>query len=251
MADDETPRTETDGSGEAAEASEPVESGAEGTTDATDAGDATDESPAEPTGREQLEAAIEENPEAVAEFVDRLDAVNELLDVMALGEEAMTDEMVVELADTGSTLAESADGLATEETVRLAEGVGANGDELADAMETLVELQRSGALDELAELADVLSLATDAMTDEMVVSLAGTGSSLGELADTAAEPDTRDGLARLLSAVGSAERTEPESTSTLSLVKSLRDDEVKQGMGYVVALAKAIGSGAGDPGEGV
>jgi uncharacterized protein YjgD (DUF1641 family) len=245
MADDETPRTETDGSGEAAEASEPVESEA-----AEEAADETPEGAEEPTGREQLEAAIEENPEAVAEFVDRLDAVNELLDVMALGEEAMTDEMVVELADTGSTLAESADGLATEETVRLAEGVGANGDELADAMETLVELQRSGALDELAELADVLSLATDAMTDEMVVSLAGTGSSLGELADTAAEPDTRDGLARLLSAVGTAERTEPESPSTLALVKSLRDDDVKQGMGYVVALAKAIGASADESPEG-
>jgi uncharacterized protein YjgD (DUF1641 family) len=157
--------------------------------------------------------------------------------------------MVTDLAGTGATLAESADGLATEETVRLAESVGRNGDELADAMETLVDLQRRGALDELAEAADVVSLATDALTDEMVVSLASTGSSLGELADTAAEPDTRDGLDRLLSAVGTAERTEPASPSTLSLVKSLRDDDVKQGMAYVVALAKAIGAGADDPAE--
>ena len=70
--------------------------------------------------RPALEAAIEGNPEAAAEFVRRLDAVNEFLDVVALGESAMTDEMIVELADTGSTLAESADGLATDETVVLA-----------------------------------------------------------------------------------------------------------------------------------
>ncbi|WP_276257693.1 DUF1641 domain-containing protein [Haloglomus litoreum] len=250
MTDEETPRTETDGSGEAAEASEAAEAEAESGTDeaaAAAATEATDETPAGPTGREQLESAIEENPEAVATFVRRLDAVNELLDVLALGEEAMTDEMVVELADTGSTLAESADGLATEETVRLAESIGANGDELADALETLVDLQRRGTLQELAEVAEVVSLASDALTDEMVVSLAGTGASLGELADTAAEPDTRDGLARLLSAVGTAERTERASPSTLSLVKSLRDDDVKQGMAYVIALAKAIGAGAGDP----
>jgi uncharacterized protein YjgD (DUF1641 family) len=239
MADDENTRTEAGDSGETTGAAEAVEADTEEATAVTD----------ELSGREQLEAAIEENPEAVAAFVRRLDAVNELLDVLALGEEAMTDEMVVELADTGSTLAESADGLATEGTVRLAESVGANGDELADAMGTLVELQRNGALDELAELTGVLSLFTDAMTDEMVVSLAGTGSSLGELADTAAEPDTRDGLVRMLSAVGTAERTEPAATSTLALLKSLRDDEVKQGLAYVIALARAIGASTSDASE--
>ena len=140
----------------------------------------------------------------------------------------------------------AADGLAPEGTVRLAESVGANGDELADAMGTLVELQRSGALDELAETTGVLSLFTDAMTDEMVVSLAGTGSSLGELVDTAAEPDTRDGLVRMLSAVGTAERTEPAATTTLALLKSLRDDEVKQGLAYMIALARAIGASTSD-----
>ncbi|MHC3381449.1 DUF1641 domain-containing protein, partial [Haloarcula sp. H-GB5] len=100
-----------------------------------------------------LEAAIQQNPEAVAEFIEHLDAVNELLDVLSLGESALSDEMVRELSATGSTLAESADGLATDETVALAETVGENGDELQDALETLLVLQRSGTLDELAELA--------------------------------------------------------------------------------------------------
>jgi uncharacterized protein YjgD (DUF1641 family) len=173
---DEPVETETDGSGEAAGVVESVEADVDDAEEAGDTADETGTAAEEPTGREQLEAAIEENPEAVAEFVDRLDAVNELLDVMALGEEAMTDEMVVELA--------------------------------------------------------------------------GTGSSLGELADTAAAPDTRDGLARMLSAVGSAEQAEVESTSTLALLRSLRDDEVKQGMAYLVAVARAIGAGADDGPEG-
>jgi hypothetical protein len=76
--------------------------------------------------RAELESIVSENPEAVAAFVDRLDVVNELLDVVALGEGALTDEMVVELAGTASTLAESADGLATDETVALAETIGSN-----------------------------------------------------------------------------------------------------------------------------
>ncbi|MFC7229922.1 DUF1641 domain-containing protein [Salinirubellus salinus] len=127
--------------------------------------------PTEALADERLVAAIEENPEAVAAFVERLDSVNELLDVVALGQ--------------------------------------------------------------------------DAMTDEMVVSLARMGSNVGELADTAGDPDTRDGLARLLEGVGNAQRADPESASAMALLKSLRDPEVRRGLSYLVALARGIG--AADP----
>jgi uncharacterized protein YjgD (DUF1641 family) len=191
--------------------------------------------------RDALEAAIEENPEAVAEFVDRLDAVNELLDALALGGDALDDEMVTELADTGSTLAESADGLATDETVELASAVGTNADDLADALETIVALQRNGTLDNLVELAELASLATDAMDDEMVTSLAGTGSDVGELADTATDPDTRRGLERALGGIGSAERADAEPVGMLGLARALRNPDVRAGLGYVVAIAEGLG----------
>ncbi|EMA57844.1 DUF1641 domain-containing protein [Halorubrum lipolyticum] len=191
--------------------------------------------------RDDLESIVAENPEAVAAFVDRLDAVNELLDVVALGEGALTDEMVVELAGTASTLAESADGLATDETVALAETVGGNGAELQEAMETLITLQRSGTLDELAEVAEVGSLATAALDDEMVRSLAGTGAALGEVADTAADDDARDGLKTLLAGVGTAQRSDPEPVGALGLARAVRDPEIRYGLGYVLAISKAIG----------
>jgi len=189
----------------------------------------------------ELEAAIERNPEAVAEFVAHLDAVNELLDVLSLGESALDDEMVRELSATGSTLAESADGLATDETVALAETVGENGDELRDALDTLLALQRSGTLDELAELAEVGSLATAALDDEMVRSLAGTGAALGEVAQTASDDDTRDGIERLLESVGEAERKSPEQVGAVGLLRGVRDPDVQYGLGYLLALAGAIG----------
>jgi len=190
---------------------------------------------------DDLEAAIAENPEAVAEFVKRLDAVNELLDVVDLGTSAMTDEMVVELSGTAETLAASADGIATDETVALAESVGENGGELQEALDTLVDLQRSGTLDELAELGDVVSLGTSAMTDEMVRSLAGTGSSLGELADTAAKDGTRGGLTALLNSVDAAENAETTPVGMVGLMKAIRDPEIQQGLGYLLAIAKALG----------
>ncbi|SMO40720.1 DUF1641 domain-containing protein [Halorubrum cibi] len=191
--------------------------------------------------RDDLEAIVSENPEAVAAFVDRLDAVNELLDVVALGEAALTDEMAVELAGTASTLAESADGLATEETVGLAATVGDNGDELREAMETLIELQRSGTLDELAELGQVGSLATAALDDGMVRSLAGTGAALGEVADAAADEEVREGTKTLLEGLGAAQQSEPSRVGAVGLARGLRDPEIQYGLGYVLALSKAIG----------
>jgi uncharacterized protein YjgD (DUF1641 family) len=196
----------------------------------------------------ELVAAIEDNPEAVAAFVERLDAVNGLLDVLALGEEALDDEMAVTLAGTGATLAESADELATEETVALAGSVGDNGGDLAEALETLAALQRTGTLDDLVELADVVSLASNAVDDEMAVSLARTGASVGELADTAAEDDTRQGLQTLLKAVGDAERDDVEPVGLVGTVRAARDPEVKAGLGYLLSLARALGGRHTDEG---
>ena len=198
----------------------------------------SDEQVSEPT---DLESAIEQNPEAVAEFVAHLDAVNELLGVLSLGESALTDGMVRELSATGSTLAESADGLATEETVALAEAVGENGDELRDALDTLVVLQRSGTLDELTELATVASLGSAALDDEMVRSLAGTGAALGEVAQAASDDDTRDGIETLLAGVGEAEREPAERVGPVGLVRELRDPDVQHGLGFLLAVAGAVG----------
>jgi uncharacterized protein YjgD (DUF1641 family) len=190
---------------------------------------------------DSLEAAIAENPDAVAAFVRHLDAVNELLDVVALGTSALEDDMVAELAGTAATLAEAGDGLATDETVRLAALVGENGDELADALETLVTLQRAGTLDELVGLADALTLLTSALDDDMVAELARTGSRLGEVADEAAEPEAVQGMTRLIRAVGDAETVEHDRVGAVGLLRATRDPEVQAGLGYLLALARAVG----------
>jgi uncharacterized protein YjgD (DUF1641 family) len=190
---------------------------------------------------DSLEAAIAENPDAVAAFVRRLDAVNELLDAVALGTAALEDDMVAELAATAATLAEAGDGLATEETVRLAALVGESGDDLAAALETLVELQRAGTLDDLVGLVDALSLLTAALEDDMVAELARTGSRLGEVADEAADPDAVRGLTRLVRGVGDAETAAHDPVGAVGLLRATRDPEVQAGLGYLLALARAVG----------
>ena len=113
--------------------------------------------------------------------------------------------------------------------------------DLAEALETLATLQRTGTLDDLAALADTMALLTAALDDEMVTELAGTGSRLGEVAQTAAADDVAAGLEDALAAVGEANATEPERVGVFGLLKAMRDPEVQAGMGFVLALARALG----------
>ncbi|HKL28437.1 MAG TPA: DUF1641 domain-containing protein [Natrialbaceae archaeon] len=188
--------------------------------------------------------AIEENPEAVADFVRRLDAVNELLTIVELGSGAMDDEMVMELAGTADLLVESADGLATRDTVELANAVGENGEELSEAVDTMVELQESGTLDDLADAAEVVSLAGGAMDDEMVMTLAQAGNNLGEVADAAADPAASRGMQMLLDSISEScvHKQAPEKMGMIGLMKAIRDPDVQRGLGFWMSVAKNAGA---------
>jgi len=190
---------------------------------------------------EDLEALVAENPEEVVRLLERLDLVNDLLDATQVATSAMDDEMVQSMAGTGANLAMAADGMATEETVKLGEAVGENATDLAEGVETIAELQRTGTLDDLLEMAELASLLSAAMDDEMVMSLASTGTRIGELADTAAEDDVARGLDNVLTALGEASSEEPKEVGTLGLLKATRDPDVKAGLGVVIALARALG----------
>ena len=208
--------------------------------------DSTDESTDDATGSgadqpADLESLIEDNPEEVARFLDRLDLVNDLLDATAVATSAMDDEMVQSLSGTGTNLAMAADGMATEETVHLGETVGENADELAAGVEKIAELQRTGTLDDLLEMTELVSLLRGAADDEMIMSLASTGTRVGELADTATDEDVARGLDDVLTALGEASSEEPDELGVFGLMKATRDPDVKAGLGVIIALARALG----------
>jgi uncharacterized protein YjgD (DUF1641 family) len=189
----------------------------------------------------EVRAAIAENPEEVARFLTHLGEVNDLLDGTAVATSALDDEMVQTLAETGTNLGAAADGMATPELARLGESTGENATELAEAIETLAQLQRSGTLDDVLALADTLSLVTAALDDEMVMNLTKTGSRLGELADAAADDDVAGSLESVLQAVGEAGEQPAEAPGFIGLVKAMRDPEVQTGLGFVLAIARALG----------
>ena len=189
----------------------------------------------------EVQEAIAEHPDEVARFLDNLGDVNDLLDGTAVATSAMDDEMVQNLAATGTNLGAAADGLATPEAAQLGEAAGENAGELAEAIETLARLQRSGTLDDVLALADTLSLLTAAMDDEMVKNLTATGSRLGELADTAADEEVAGSLESVLEAVGEAGDQPPEPPGVVGTVRALRDPDVQSGLGFLLAVARALG----------
>jgi len=129
----------------------------------------------------------------------------------------------------------------SEATASVAETIDEHPEALAESLETLVRLQETGTLDDLAAAADTVSLMTAAMDDEMVMTLASTGSRLGEVVDTAADEDVVRGLEQTLSAVGDASGEQPRQVGMLGLLGAMRDPEVKAGMGYLIQVAKALG----------
>lgn len=192
---------------------------------------------------DELVAAVEDNPEEVARLIQNAGQVNDLLDASAVATAAIDDGMVQRLAEDGSQLGAAADGAATPELAELGASVGENADSLADGVDTVVELQESGTLDDLAEFADILALLSAAMDDEMVTSLTSTGSRLGELADAASDDEVAAGLESMLHAVGDATSEDPEPVGLVGLVKAFRDPEVRAGMGVAIALLRALGRG--------
>lgn len=123
-----------------------------------------------------------------------------------------------------------------EKTEALAEAIEGNEEALAKFLENL---------DQVNELMDIVALGSAAMDDEMVIMLAETANSAGTLADTATEPETVRGLESMLHAIGDATgdmEEPPERLGMIGLLKAMRDPDVQMGLGYLVAVARGLGS---------
>lgn len=193
---------------------------------------------------EDESAAIENAMETMLELEQSgtLDDLSDAANTISLLADAMDDEMVMSLTGMGTTLAEAGDGMATEGTVRMAESVGENADDLDAAIEKMAQLERDGTLDDLLEASNAISLAADAMDDEMIVSLMSMAGDLGLAADGAAQPDAIRTFQVMTDALDeAADFEDPERVGMVGMLKKMRDPEVQQGMGLMLNLMKAFG----------
>lgn len=113
---------------------------------------------------------------------------------------------------------------------------------LAEAAETVIELQQDGTLEDLTQAATAISLLADALDDEMVMSLMAMANDLGSIADSASQPNTVRTLQAMMDAMDEADAfDDPESVGPLAMVSKLRDDDVKRGLGFMLEFLGALG----------
>ena len=113
---------------------------------------------------------------------------------------------------------------------------------LEEAAQTVIELQQDGTLDDLTEAATAISLMGDALDDEMIMSVMALANQLGMVADGAAQENTVRTLQAMMDAMDEANAfDEPEKVGLLGAAKKMRDDDVKRGLGFLLAFLGALG----------
>jgi uncharacterized protein YjgD (DUF1641 family) len=211
-------------------------------------------------GEAALRAALSANGETLAELVETTDDLEAALET-AVVVAASADEADVESVTAAvANLVAAAEGLSTDGAARLATDVGEHGDDLSEALETVVRLRQTGRLDALAGLAEALSddqlaelaglleadgddalAALDAVLDlqrdghlEDLLDLAETLSTLD------VDEDTARGLNGVLAAVGEAQR-ESEPVGLVGFLRGLGGRDARAGLGFLLAVLRAQG----------
>jgi uncharacterized protein YjgD (DUF1641 family) len=211
-------------------------------------------------GEAALRAALAAHGDDLAGAVERTDELGDALTTAILVAATADDAEVERITDSTANLVAAADGISTDGAADLAAEVGENADDLGEALETVLALQRSGTLDDLVALADALSsdeterlaamLETDgaAVVDALDLALDlqrdGHLEDLLDLVETASalemDDDTARGLNSLLGAVGEATR-ESEPLGPLGALRQLFSRDARAGVGYLVAVLKSQG----------
>ncbi|MFB6297167.1 MAG: DUF1641 domain-containing protein [Salinirussus sp.] len=218
----------------------------------------------ETDGTEALERAIEAHGDDIASALDQLEDLDGLLTTAILVLASADEAEVEHVTESTANLVAAADGLTTDGAADLAADLGENADDLSETLDTVLDLQRRGHLDDLVavaaafaeslsaeeveelaamleesgnELVDALDLVLDLQRDghlEGLVDLARAFSTLE------VEPETVEGLNTVLSAVGDAQ-DESEPVGLFGALGSLRSRDVRSGLGYLLAILRAQG----------
>jgi uncharacterized protein YjgD (DUF1641 family) len=116
---------------------------------------------------------------------------------------------------------------------------------LENALGILIELEQSGTLEDIEQAAVTLSLAAEAVDDDIVTSVMRAVVGAGELFDTAAgEEAALRNMEVLVTAMGEAApdpTEEPEQVGALDMVRRMRDPRAQRGIGFMLDLLTELG----------
>lgn len=211
-----------------------------------------------------LQEALTAHGDDLAGIIESTDELDEVLTTAILIAASADESELDHITSSTANLIEAADGLSTEEAAALATDVGENADGLSASLDTVLDLQREGHLDDLvtvvsafteslspdeveelsmmleddgSEIVEALDIVLDLQRDGHLEDVAGLAKTLSVLE---IDEDAVQGLNTVLAAVGEAQR-DSEPIGLLGMVRQLGSRDARAGLGYLVAILKAQG----------
>ena len=215
-------------------------------------------------GEAALREALDDHGAALAKAVESSDELEDALTTAIIVAASADEEELEHLTGSAANLVQAADGLSTDGAADLATDLGANADDLSASLDTVLELEREGHLDDLVELSTAFteSLSAEEL-EELSTMLEENGTELVEALDLVLElqrggqlenlvglaktfsdlevdDDAARGMNAFLASVGEAQR-ESEPVGPLGMLRGLGSRDARAGLGYLLALLKAQG----------
>ncbi|AIY89587.1 DUF1641 domain-containing protein [Geoglobus acetivorans] len=127
-----------------------------------------------------------------------------------------------------------------DKTQELVEKLLENQDTIEKILEKIILLEKTGALDTLADLAAFVKVVQDTLSDEIIKKNSELITNLGLVS----AKFTSDNALMLIDAIGDAIcrcDKEPEPVGLTGLLKAMNDPDVKFALGFLINMAKALG----------
>lgn len=173
----------------------------------------------------------------------RAQAMEEARGLAGAVEAALTPGTVDRLATLAERLGNVLDTLTSPEVLALAEQVRTSAPALTRLLRRLEELDRTGALDLLLDLAGALGALSHSLSDAMVQRAADTLRSVAEVGDLAVSSGLADrapALAAALRQAGAEAAADPGRLGLFGLIRALRDPEVQRSLKFLLAVARHV-----------
>ena len=116
-------------------------------------------------------------------IIDRLDTIDQISAIPQALKESATDAMVQRFADNITTGLSIMDSFSGEEQLSMIKTAAEKSESLKHSLEKIAELEKSGTLQSLKEMGDVVAGFSKGMTDEIIERMAGTAEKLAGLTE--------------------------------------------------------------------
>ncbi len=178
-----------------------------------------------------LTKKLTEKPQALEHLlniIDRLDTIDQISAIPQALKESMTDAMIQRSADNITTALSVLDSFSGEEQLSMIKTAGMKAESLKKSIETIAELEKSGTLQSLKEMGDLVAGFSKGMTDQIVERMAGTAQKLAELTDALSDENMAGLIKKAQHLSGSLESSldkiaELEKSGTLQSLKEMGD----------------------------